>query len=80
MRIALFAETFLPKWDGVANTLCYTLEHFRRRGHDCLMFAPEGAPPTYADAPIVGLPSLSFPWYRDLRLVPPSDSVPESVG
>jgi hypothetical protein len=27
MRIAIFAETFLPKWDGVATTSGYLLEH-----------------------------------------------------
>jgi phosphatidylinositol alpha 1,6-mannosyltransferase len=71
MRIAIFAETFLPKWDGIANTLCYLLEHLARRGHSALMFAPEGAPTTYAGTRIIGLPSISFPFYRDLKFVPP---------
>jgi glycosyltransferase involved in cell wall biosynthesis len=26
MRIALFTETFLPKIDGIVNTLCYLLD------------------------------------------------------
>jgi len=40
VRIAIFAETFLPKWDGVTNTLCYLLDHLAARGHESLMFAP----------------------------------------
>jgi len=75
MRIAIFTETFLPKLDGVANTLCYLLEHLARRGHDCLMFAPEGAPERYAETTIIGLSSFAFPLYPELRLVPPGFNV-----
>lgn len=71
MRIAIFTETFLPKWDGIANTLCYLLKHLAQRGHASLMFAPEGAPSEFADTRIIGLPSYAFPFYRDLKLVPP---------
>jgi glycosyltransferase involved in cell wall biosynthesis len=71
MRIALFTETFLPKWDGVANTLCYLLEHLAVRGHASLMFAPEDAPAHYAETPIMGLSSFAFPLYPELELVPP---------
>jgi glycosyltransferase involved in cell wall biosynthesis len=71
MRIAVFAETFLPKWDGVATTLCYLLEHLAKRQCVTLMFAPQGAPSRYADTPIVGLPSFAVPLYPDLKLVSP---------
>ncbi len=71
MRIAIFAETFLPKWDGIANTLCHFLEYLAWHRHTALMFAPEGAPDHYAGTPIVGLPAFAFPFYPDLRLVPP---------
>lgn len=80
MRIAIFTETFLPKWDGVANTLCYLLEHLARRGHSSLMFAPEGAPAHYAATRIVGLPSFAFPFYRDLKVVPPIVNVTDVLA
>ena len=70
-RIAIYAETFLPKWDGIANTLCRLLEHLADHGHKSIMFAPEGAPSRYAQTRIIGLPSFPFPLYRDLRLVYP---------
>ena len=73
MRIAIFAETFLPKWDGIATTLCYLLEHLAARGHASLMFAPQGAPSRYAQTRIVGLPGLPFPLYPELKLVPPGN-------
>lgn len=80
MRLAIFTETFLPKWDGIANTLCYLLKHLAVRGHECLMFAPEGAPARYAKTQIIGLPSMTFPFYRDLKLVPPLVDVEKELA
>jgi glycosyltransferase involved in cell wall biosynthesis len=71
MRVAIFAETFLPKWDGVAHTLCHLLDHLALRGHHSLMFAPGGVLTHYADTPIVSLPSFDCLVYPGLRLVPP---------
>ena len=80
MRIALFAETFLPKLDGVTTTLRYLLEYMADRGHPCLMFAPEGAPAEYAGTSIVGLPCFAFPLYPELRLVTPGANVEREVA
>ena len=68
MRIAIFSETFLPKWDGIAHTVCRLLEHLEKRGHESIMFAPEGAPSIYASTPIIGYPSFTCPGYPDLKL------------
>jgi glycosyltransferase involved in cell wall biosynthesis len=80
MRIAIFTETFLPKWDGVAKTTCRLLEHLALRGCASLMFAPQGAPSRYADTPIVGLSSFAFPFYPELRLVPPVVHVEQQLA
>jgi glycosyltransferase involved in cell wall biosynthesis len=71
VRIVLFTETFLPKVDGVAKTLCRLLEHLAIRGHKCLLFAPTGGPTHYAKTRVVGLSGHPFPLYPELRLVPP---------
>ena len=71
MRIAIFAETFLPKWDGVANTVCHLLDHLAERGHESMMIAPEGAPERYAETRILGRPCFPLPMYPALRLVAP---------
>jgi phosphatidylinositol alpha 1,6-mannosyltransferase len=71
MRIGIFAETFLPKIDGITNTLCHLLEHLEQRGHQALMFAPKGGPSYYAGTEIVGLPAIPLPLYPELKLVPP---------
>jgi glycosyltransferase involved in cell wall biosynthesis len=75
MRIALFTETFLPKTDGIVNTLCQLLDHLARCGHASLLFAPAGARPRYAQTPVVGLTAVPLPFYPELRLVPPTTDV-----
>lgn len=72
MRIALFTETFLPKIDGIVNTLCYLLDHLTKRGHTSLLFAPEEAPVRYNNTQVIGLPGIAFPLYPELKLVPPN--------
>jgi len=71
MRIALFTETFLPKIDGVVNTLCHLLDHLKARGHESQLFAPAGGPDAYADTEVVGLKGMRFPWYRELTVLSP---------
>ena len=66
MRVALFAETFLPKTDGVATTTCHLLEHLSRRGHQALVFAPDGAPERYAGMPVVALAPRDASYHRML--------------
>jgi glycosyltransferase involved in cell wall biosynthesis len=75
MRIAFFTETFLPKIDGIVNTLCYLLDHLSDRGHASLLFAPRGGPAQFAATPVVGLRGVRFPLYRELKLVPPTINV-----
>jgi len=75
MRIAFFTETFLPKVDGIVNTLCYLLDYLAERGHTSLLFAPEGGALQYARTPVVGLAGFPFPLYPELKLVPPTINV-----
>ncbi|GIV85755.1 MAG: glycosyl transferase family 1 [Candidatus Roseilinea sp.] len=71
MRIALFTETFLPRVDGVTNTLCRLLDHLAARGHESILFAPEGSPARYAHTPVIGLPGRRLPMYPDFQLISP---------
>lgn len=80
MRVAIFAETFLPKWDGVAHTTCRLLEHLAARGVETLMFAPEGAPAMYAATPIIGLPWFAVPFYPELRLAQPRAGIGQELA
>ncbi len=71
MRIAIFTETFLPKVDGIVNTICHLLNYLAEHGHVSILFAPEGGLQQYAETPIVGLPAYPFPLYPEFKLVPP---------
>lgn len=71
MRVALISETFLPDINGVTTTLCRLLEHLQVEGHETLLFAPQGAPNTYAGAEIVPLSGMPFPLYPEVKLTPP---------
>ncbi len=71
MRIALICETFLPDVNGVTTTLCRLLEHVQRSGHEAVLFAPQGAPSSYAGAEVVPLSGMPLPMYPELKLTPP---------
>lgn len=79
MRIALFTETFLPKIDGVVNTLCYLLQHLERTGHESILFAPEGAPDSYAGTRVVSIKGRGLPVYPELKVVNPLTDVGEEL-
>ena len=80
MRVAYFAETFLPKWDGIANTTCRLHEPLEHRGVESLMFAPEGAPDRYAATTVIGEPCFSLPFYPELRLAQPRAGIGDQLA
>jgi glycosyltransferase involved in cell wall biosynthesis len=64
MRVALFSEVFLPKIDGVVNTVCYLLKHLAERGHEAVLFTAGDGPTSYAGTPVLrrnGIPFLPYP-------------------
>lgn len=65
--------------DGIVNTLCHLLEHLAARGHETILFAPEGGPKHYAQTPVYGLPAWHFPLYRELRFASPFASVAQKL-
>lgn len=79
MRVALITETFLPNVNGVVTTLCRLLDHLQARGHEVLLFAPEGAPSRYAGAQIVPLRGAPLPMYPELRFTPPQPGFTERL-
>lgn len=68
-RIAVFTGNYVNIVDGVALTLNRMVGHFMRRGHEVVVFGPEG--PTRELAPtgeFVGLPSIPAPPQPQYRL------------
>ena len=70
MRVALFAESFLPHMNGVTNSVLQVVRHLQEGGHEPLVVAPRGAGQR-ADprgGRTVLLPSLPLPSYPDVRV------------
>ena len=60
-RVALFAEAFLPKIDGVSKTAYLTLRYLQQTGREVLVFAPDIAPSSVSGSQVIALPSLGIP-------------------
>ncbi|HVU14225.1 MAG TPA: glycosyltransferase, partial [Phototrophicaceae bacterium] len=70
-RVAIFAEAFLPKVDGVSKTAYLTLRYLQQTGREVLVFAPDIAPSSVAGSRVVALPSLGIPAAPESRLALP---------
>lgn len=68
MKVVLITETFLPKTDGIVTTLCQTIRHLQRLGHEVLIVAPDGGVTEFEGCRVVGVPGWRFPFYPELRL------------
>ena len=71
-RVAIIAEAFLPKVDGVSKTAFLTLRYLQQTGREVLVFAPDIAPPAIGETPVVALPSLGMPNNPETRMALPS--------
>jgi phosphatidylinositol alpha 1,6-mannosyltransferase len=60
LRVALVTESFLPTGNGVTTSVCRTLEHLARRGHDAVVICPGPAPSTFAGAQVISVPSITY--------------------
>ncbi|GAA1405533.1 glycosyl transferase [Glutamicibacter uratoxydans] len=78
MKVAIFAESFLPHVNGVTNSILRTLEHLRLRGEEAVVIAPAGSlvnelsgravPRRYQGFKVVTVPSVPLAMYPEVRL------------
>jgi glycosyltransferase involved in cell wall biosynthesis len=66
--VALFTETFLPRVDGIVNTLCWTLRGLVEAGCEPLVVAPRGNTALMPGVHVIGATSMPFPLYPEVRL------------
>ena len=79
MKIAFFTETFLPKVDGIVTRLTKTIQNLVESGDEVTVFCPEGCPPSYMGAKVVGVPAMPLPLYPELKLGLPGPSVSDEL-
>lgn len=70
-RVAIFAEAFLPKVDGVSKTAYLTLRYLQQTGREVIVFAPDIAPHSVGDSQVVPLHSLGIPVAPETRMALP---------
>ena len=73
MRIAISAEGFLPKVDGVVHRTLTLLRHLTRLGDEVLVICPRAEGRAACPFPVVDVPSFSVPMYPEYRVGLPAD-------
>jgi glycosyltransferase involved in cell wall biosynthesis len=71
MRIAIIAEVFLPKVDGVVNRTINLIRQLIRSNDDILVVCPQAEGSKACPVPVVEVPSFSFPLYPEYRIALP---------
>jgi glycosyltransferase involved in cell wall biosynthesis len=74
-RVAIIAEAFLPKVDGVSKTAFLTLQYLHQTGREVLVFAPDTAPDHVGSAQVIPMPSLGTPLAPETRIALPTTLV-----
>lgn len=72
MRVAFFADTFLPKIDGIVTVMCLLIDHLEARGIETAVVSPKMGAERYNNTPIIGVPGVTMPLYPELKIGPPN--------
>ncbi len=79
MRIAIIAEVFLPKVDGVVMRTMRLLEHLDEAGDEVVVFCPQAEDCEHPTIPTVSFPSFSCVAYPEYRIGLPSMRLVEAI-
>ena len=71
MRIAIIAEVFLPKVDGVVNRTMNLIHQLVGSNDDVLVVCPQAEGSNACPVPVVEVRSFSFPLYPEYRIAMP---------
>ena len=75
----MVTESFLPRINGVTNSVCRILEHFAARGHRAVVVTPGPSIEEYAGHPVVAVPGFALPGYKSFVLGLPTTARVEKV-
>jgi glycosyltransferase involved in cell wall biosynthesis len=76
--VAIFAEAFLPKIDGVTKTATLVARHLQNTGREVMIFAPHNnglTPHFLGKSQVIHVPSLQFPAVPETHVALPSPLV-----
>ncbi len=73
MRIAIVAEVFLPKVDGVVNRTVHLIRQLLRCQDEVIVLCPQAEGRGDCPVPVVEVPSFSFPLYPEYRIGLPDE-------
>jgi len=78
-RVAIIAESFLPKVDGVSKTAFLALRYLQMTGREVLVFAPDTAVHAVGGTKVIPLPSLPVPIAPESRMAIPHLQVKQQL-
>jgi glycosyltransferase involved in cell wall biosynthesis len=79
MRIAIVAEVFLPKIDGVVNRTLHLLRELVRCGDDVMVVCARAAGPRACPVPVIEARSFPFPLYPEYQVGLPDKRLAKEV-
>src|SRR5262245_3640562 len=79
MRVAIIAEVFLPKIDGVVNRTLNLIRELQRAGDDVLVVCPQAEGARTGPTPVVEFRSFPFPLYPEYRIARPDPRLVETL-
>lgn len=80
MRIAIVAEVFLPKIDGVVHRTVNLIRQLEAAGDEVLVVCPQADGPRRCTTPVVEYRSFPLFAYPEYRIGLPDRSFPETIG
>ncbi|MEM9354406.1 MAG: glycosyltransferase family 1 protein [Planctomycetota bacterium] len=79
MRVAIVAEVYLPKVDGVVMRTMNLIDCLLKRGDEVLVVCPEVPRRGESPVPLVEFPSFPFPDYPEYRIGLPDARLPKAL-
>jgi glycosyltransferase involved in cell wall biosynthesis len=79
MRVAIIAEVFLPKVDGVVHRTLNLIRELKRCNDEVLVVCPQAEGAAAGPAPVVEFRSFPFPLYPEYRIARPDRRLIETL-
>jgi glycosyltransferase involved in cell wall biosynthesis len=79
MRVAIIAEVFLPKVDGVVHRTLNLIRELKRCNDEVLVVCPQAAGAGAGPTPVVEFRSFPFPLYPEYRIARPDPRLVETL-